>query len=60
MRATVQQGKNGRGAVYAPTRPQETPPADADSQDNGQERVHMVQQTGDALAGHLDGCKPNV
>jgi len=60
MRATVRYGKNGSGSVYAQTRPQEIPPANANSKDKGRERIHTVQQRGDPQARHLDGRAPDV
>jgi len=59
-RARVRYSKDGSSAIYTQARPQETPPAKADSEDKGLERVHTVQQTGDTLAGRLDGCTPDV
>jgi hypothetical protein len=41
-------------------RPKDIPLAKADSKDKGQEQVHVVQQTGDALAWRLDGRTPDV
>jgi len=60
MRATVRYGKDGSSAVYAQARPQEIPPAEAHSEENGWERVHTVLQTGDTLPGRLDGRTPDV
>jgi len=60
MRATVQYGNDGSGAISMQARSEPTPQANADSEDKGWERVHMVQLTGDMLAGRLDGRTPEV
>jgi len=59
-RATVRHGKDGGCAFHAQTGPQETPPDKADSKDKSRELVHMIQRTGDTLAGRLDGRASNV
>jgi len=59
-RATVRHRNNGGGTIHMQTRPQETPPANIDSEDKDWRRVHTVQQTGDSLARRLDGCAPDA
>jgi hypothetical protein len=46
--------------IHAQRRPQETPPAKTDSKDNSRKRVHMVQCTGDTMAGRVVGCTSDL
>jgi len=55
MSATVRRCKDGCGTIHAQTRPQETAPAKTDCKDMSWKWVHMIQRTGDTLAGRLDG-----